>query len=578
MISELHAAILQAAITLGIAGLVALLYRRYHKPYFLWWSIAWTLYLGRLLAIGIYVVTRESLWLFVHQVMTGWTALALLWSALVFSRGARLHPRYLLVALFPPVWSAFAIYHFGVADQFLYAAVPAVVFLSGATLWTAWVFFRFRRQTGSNGALLLGSAFLLWGIHHLDYPLLRARGAWNPWGYYLDIIFALAVGTGILLLVLEDIDRGLGAMAALSGDLQRGSAPDATAALLGRALVLPGVRGSALYDRATGRFLRGVGACAGWEGETPPASALPLMREAVEGRRAISATGWDAPDGLGTRPPFPFAAVLPVERAKRVAGALVIVGDARDPFTALNDSFLIALGQQVGAALEHADLTDRLRARSDDLERLSARMLDQHEDERRRLSRELHDETAQVFAAVKLQLGLLSEEVPAPQARQLQQVVALVDDGITSIRSVTDQLRPSLLDDLGLLPAVRALVGDSESRTGIAATLTAPAVLPPVSSDGELAIFRAVQEGLANVARHSDARRADVTIFASPERLLVTVDDDGRGPGSAVPRAGLAGMRERLAALGGQVELTTRPGGGGRLAITLPLVREENEE
>ena len=578
MIPELHPAILQATITLGIASLVALLYRRYHKPYFLWWSIAWTLYLGRLLAIGIYVVTRESLWLFVHQVMTGWTALALLWSALVFSRGARLHPRYLLVALFPPVWSAFAIYHFGVADQFLYAAVPAVVFLSGATLWTAWVFFRFRRQTGSNGALLLGFAFLLWGIHHLDYPLLRARGAWNPWGYYLDIIFALAVGTGILLLVLEDIDRGLGAMAALSGDLQRGSAPDATAALLGRALVLPGVRGSALYDRATGRFLRGVGACAGWEGQTPPASALPWMREAVDGRRAISATGWDAPDTLGKRPPFPFAAVLPVERAKRVAGALVIVGDARDPFTALDDSFLIALGQQVGAALEHADLTDRLRARSEDLERLSSRMVDQHEDERRRLSRELHDETAQVFAMVKLQLGLLAEEVPAPQARQLAQVVALVDDGITSIRSVTDQLRPSLLDDLGLLPAVRALVGDSESRTGIAATLTAPDALPPVSSDGELAIFRAVQEGLANVARHSDARRADVTIAASADTLLVTVDDDGRGPGSAVPRAGLAGMRERMVALGGHVELTTRAGGGGRLLITLPLVRELREE
>ena len=575
---ELHAAILQAAITFGIAGLVALLYRRYHKPYFLWWSIAWTLYLSRLLAIGIYVVTRESLWLFVHQVMTGWTALALLWSALVFSRGARLRPAYLLVALFPPIWSAFAIYHFGVEDQFLYAAVPAVAFLSGATLWTAWVFFRFRRQTGSSGALLLGFSFLLWGIHHLDYPLLRARGAWNPWGYYLDIVFALAVGTGILLLVLEDIDRGLGAMAALSGDLQRGSAPDATAALLGRALVLPGVRGSALYDRATGRFLRGVGACAGWEGQAPPASALPWMREAVEDCRAISAAGWDAPDGVGKRSPFPFAAVLPVERAKRVAGALVIVGDARDPFTALDDSFLVALGQQVGAALEHADLTDRLRARSEDLERLSARMLEQHEDERRRLSRELHDETAQVFAMVKLQLGLLAEEVPAPQARQLEQVVALVDDGITSIRSVTDQLRPSLLDDLGLLPAVRALVGDSETRTGIAATLTSPEALPPVSPDGELAIFRAVQEGLANVARHSDARRADVTITASPDLLAVTVDDDGRGPGGARPRAGLAGMRERLAALGGQVELTTRSGGGGRLAITLPLVRELTRE
>ncbi len=124
--------------------------------------------------------------------------------------------------LFPPVWSLFAIYHFSGTDQFLYAALPAVAFLSGATLWTSSVFFRFRRQTGSPAAMVLGIAFLLWGLHHLDYPVLRARGAWNPWGYYLDIMFALAVGSGILLLVMEDLERGLGAMAALSGDLQRG--------------------------------------------------------------------------------------------------------------------------------------------------------------------------------------------------------------------------------------------------------------------------------------------------------------------------------------------------------------------
>jgi signal transduction histidine kinase len=118
---------------------------------------------------------------------------------------------------------------------------------------------------------------------------------------------------------------------------------------------------------------------------------------------------------------------------------------------------------------------------------------------------------------------------------------------------------------------VRALVGDSETRTGIAATLEAPETLPPLSSDGELAIFRAVQEGLANVARHSDARQATVLMQTTPGQLTVTVDDDGRGPGQAVPRAGLAGMRERIAALGGTVELTTRSGGGGRLRIMLPL-------
>ena len=121
------------------------------------------------------------------------------------------------MVLFPPVWSYVAIYRL---DHFLWAAGPAVLFLSLATLWTGWVFFRYRARVASSGATLLTVAFALWGLHHLDYPFLRARGAWAPWGYYLDILLALAVGTGILLLVLDDLRRGLSALSALSGDLQ----------------------------------------------------------------------------------------------------------------------------------------------------------------------------------------------------------------------------------------------------------------------------------------------------------------------------------------------------------------------
>src|SRR4029453_13957350 len=112
------------------------------------------------------------------------------------------------------------------------------------TLWTGWVFLQYRRMVPSSGATLLAVAFGLWGLHHLDYPFLRARGAWAPWGYYLDILFALAVGAGILLLVLDDLRRGLGALAALSADLQRrGRDRDVLDALLARPFTLPAVRG-----------------------------------------------------------------------------------------------------------------------------------------------------------------------------------------------------------------------------------------------------------------------------------------------------------------------------------------------
>jgi hypothetical protein len=199
---ELDAALLQAAITAALAVLCAFLYTRYRKPYFAWWAGAWGLYFLRIAAITSFLLTSHRIWLYWHQVVTGWTALALLYAALVFSQQVRWRSWYLALVLFPPVWSYVAIYRL---KHFLWAAGPAVLFLSLATLWTGWVFFRYRQRVASSGATLLTVAFGLWGLHHLDYPFLRARGTWAPWGYYLDILLALAVGAGILLLVLDDL-------------------------------------------------------------------------------------------------------------------------------------------------------------------------------------------------------------------------------------------------------------------------------------------------------------------------------------------------------------------------------------
>ena len=247
---ERAAAILEAVILAALAALCLHLYRRYRKPYFAWFAAAWGMYVLRMWAILSFLTTARPGWLYWHQVFTGWTALALLWAALVFVRQPRWRHVYFLVALFPPVWSYIAIYRL---DHFVWAALPAVLFLSFATLATGWVFFRHFDRVGGTGAGLLAGSFLLWGIHHLDYLILRAQGAWNPWGYYLDIFFELAVGTGILLLVLDDLRRGLGALGALSGDLQRAGREDqdVIAALLERPLALPAVSGTALYARTT---------------------------------------------------------------------------------------------------------------------------------------------------------------------------------------------------------------------------------------------------------------------------------------------------------------------------------------
>ncbi|WP_373070518.1 histidine kinase [Gemmatimonas sp.] len=618
--TELAATLLQGAITTGLAALCAHLYVRYRRPWFGWFAIAWSVYVARLLCILSFLLTGERVWLYWHQVTTGWTALALLWSAVVFLRQPKARPVYLLLALFPALWSYVAIYQL---DHFLWAALPAVLFLSGATMWTGWVFWRHHRIASSTGARLLALSFFLWGLHHLDYPFLRAQGAWTPWGYYLDISFELLVGFGLVLLVLDDLGRGVRALSALSGDLQRRDrSTDPLDTLLSRPLALPGVRGTAMYlfdadgcddapasdllagvlttwrdddfadrmrDHAApgdsapgdsapasiapttrGRFVRGAGTCASWDNARPDKAVLDALTRMRISRR---------PQVVAAEGRQPFIAALPVGTGSRLVGALVMAGDVRNPFTALDDDFLLTLGQQVGAALEQSALDRQLATRTKALEQLSARMVRQHEDERRRLARELHDETAQVFSAVKMQLEALRPLLVEGTAPRLDRLLSLVDTGIASIRQVTSDLRPTLLDDLGLRPALHSLVTDFTERSGIRATFDAPITFPPLHPDADLALFRALQEALSNVVRHAQATQVDVLVAVDSNGLVLSVRDDGHGfpvgrngrIRDAENRMGLTGMRERLFAIGGEVVIANRST-GAEVRISAPRV------
>jgi len=344
---ELAPAILQGVVTVLLVLLTWHLYRRYQKPYFGWWAVAWLVFTLRIGAILSFLSTGRPHWLYWHQVATGLTALALLWAALVFSRQLAWRWRYLPIVLFPVVWSYVAVYQL---DNFLLAAGPAVLFLSGATFWTGFVFWRHQRLVGGTGVLVLAWALMLWGINHLNYPFLRARGALNPWSYYLDILFELSIGAGILLAVQDDLRRGLLAMATLSGDLQSGrDSDDVLERLLERPLTLPAVSGTAMYvchGDDGGRFLQGRGQCVDWAGRAPTGSTAAAIDTVTETGRPEVISPHAAPDV-----PYEFTALLPVLRGPDVTGVLVLVGSARDPFTALDEGFLAALGQQVGAAL-----------------------------------------------------------------------------------------------------------------------------------------------------------------------------------------------------------------------------------
>jgi signal transduction histidine kinase len=584
-LAELHAVILQTTVTLGLAVLCWSLYRVYRKPVFAWWTAAWSLYVLRMVVVGVVVLEPPVAgtpldapgWtaLYWHQVITGWTALAVLATALAFSRRLRWRPWFVLPLLFPPLWSYVAVYHI---DSFLLAAGPAVLFLSAATLWTGVVFLRHARRSRSAGSRFLGLAFALWGLHHLDYPFLRARGAWTPWGYYLDILFIMAVGAGILLLVADDLRRGTRALTTLSSTWE-GAASMSRAEFLGgvlsRAASLPAVYGAALFRAGDDVYEQGAGACASWAGARPTGDEEAHLRRVVERGEAAVAPRWNAPVAGGGA--LPYAAVIPVPAGHGETRALVIVAEEHEPFAVLDAWYLTALGRQAGGALAYAALVDALRERTEELERISARMVVQHEEERRRLSRELHDETAQLLSALKMELGVLRETLPRAQAVRVDDALALTDESIRSIRAAIRDLRPSLLDDLGLVAAVRSVVAAFAQRSGMTVhvELAPIAQLPPFPPEAELAFFRAVQEGLSNVARHADAGTVWVTLAATDDAVTLTVRDDGCGV-AAGPRgggAGVAGMHERFARLGGRVSLTGGADGRGAcLEARLPVL------
>src|SRR5690606_7869569 len=145
-------------------------------------------------------------------------------------------------------------------------------------------------------------------------------------------------------------------------------------------------RGAALFAQSDDgvQLVRGAGECERWAGRMLPESGLELVRGAIASAHSRVRGGWprgDAPD----QPGYAYAAALPIPRATGGAAALLLVGDARNPFAALDDAFLVALGQQIGSALDGAELTRRLQARTAELARLSSRMIEQHEEERRRI-------------------------------------------------------------------------------------------------------------------------------------------------------------------------------------------------
>lgn len=206
------------------------------------------------------------------------------------------------------------------------------------------------------------------------------------------------------------------------------------------------------------------------------------------------------------------------------------------------------------------------------LQELSARLVRAQEEERRALSRELHDEVAQAFSAVLMEAENVLDLAAQPEVRaHLDSIRAIAGKGMNEIRNMALLLRPSMLDDFGLLPALEWQAREIGKRTGLRVQVSSemPVELP---EEHKTCVYRVVQEALNNCAQHAQASAVQVCVRHQAGQILVTVQDDGSGfDPERVRGLGLLGMEERARHLGGTFQLDSKPGRGTLLRVTLPL-------
>jgi signal transduction histidine kinase len=260
-----------------------------------------------------------------------------------------------------------------------------------------------------------------------------------------------------------------------------------------------------------------------------------------------------------------------------VSATLPSEGARGGPAAVALGALLVGAGIAIASARVLGELRANLARRRRELAALSARLMSVQEEERRRLSRELHDEFGQSLTAVNAYLWLIERQSvgdPAALRARTTEARRVVSKTLGAMRELSQLLRPSVLDDLGLVPSLDSHLRTFAERHQIAASFSAeglPERLPP---EVETALYRITQEALTNVARHAKATRVQVALAAQAGELHLDIEDDGvgfpaRGGNGGRIGTGLVGIRERARALGGT--LTIHAGKGAHLRVTMPL-------
>lgn len=445
-----------------------------------------------------------------------------------------------------------------------------------------WAALRFG-QHGATAATLLVSAIAIWGTVQGEGPF--SLGTKN------ESLVLLQTFLGVVSLTSQVLAAATMERRRATEDLRQrvddlDTLNDSSKAFLNNAGIVPLCQ--TICDLAVAR----LGLDAAWlqvsspdDPNAGPAAARGIAPEAASRLEALgrqqAARAGDAPlvlddlDGL-------IAAcrsygAFPLLFGDKLIGTLHLASKASSFFTPDRERLICSYANLAAVAIQNAWLLDQVRRGNRQLHALSQRLMKAQEEERLHLSRELHDESGQLLAALMVQLGLLERDLGSPEAAhaRLAELKGTAGAIQANLHRLAVDLRPASLDHLGLITAVQQLVRDFGRRHGVRAELEAVGLqgrrLP---IEVETTLYRIVQESLTNVALHAQATRVDVLLSQRDGRVVAVVEDNGVGFSpvsfSMENHLGLFGMSERVQMLGGQLAIESAPGKGTTVRVEVP--------
>jgi PAS domain S-box-containing protein len=340
-------------------------------------------------------------------------------------------------------------------------------------------------------------------------------------------------------------------------------------------------------DRLVLRVQRALG------GALAGGGALAQSEEAA--RRAIESgqttvVDWSRPERRGGKRQAVnrWLVSVPLKSKDRTLGAMNVITRPEHDLTPQDVRLFAAVGHQMGVAVHNAVLYEEVRDKEEARGRLLAKVISAQEEERKRVARELHDDAVQSLSTVIMSLGAAEESLPASPQGMRQRVAdirSMMVGTVGEIRKIILNLRPSTLDDLGLVPALRSYASTQLESAGVQLQWRAGGLGERLPPEMEVTLFRIVQEAVNNIARHSHASKAAITLTQDNSHVIAVVEDDGEGfdavqlsrraqagdPAHRQAGLGLLGIRERAALFGGDVVIESSPGHGTCLRVEMPL-------